>query len=249
LKAIAGIFAACLAMSTGVSPADSADPPVIVDLSKDFVAITAGFTGTEVLLFGSTKGKGKVVIVIEGPANNATIRMKERVAGIWVNGSEVTFEHVPAFYQVLSTDELGDWLPAALREEHHIGLDNLSIRPLGDVSAAEATVFRNALIRNKQQAGHYGKGTGQMKLAGGRLFRSTVFFPADVQVGVYSIRTYLIENRKVVSSQVLPLAINKTGLEAELYRAAHQHSALYGIAAIVIAVLAGLGGNMLFRRN
>jgi hypothetical protein len=48
LKAIAGIFAACLAMSTGVSPADSADPPVIVDLSKDFVAITAGFTGTEV---------------------------------------------------------------------------------------------------------------------------------------------------------------------------------------------------------
>ncbi len=246
---VTGIFAAWLIMSAGATRAQSEDPPVVVDLSKDFVAITAGFTGTEVLLFGTFEGKGQVIVIVEGPANNATIRMKERVAGIWVNGSEVSFEHVPAFYQILATEELGDWLPQSLREEYHIGLDHLNIRPLGDVSPGDKKMFRDALIRNKQEAGHYGRGPGKMRLVGGRLFRSTVFFPADVQVGVYSIRTFLIQDQKVVSTQVLPLAINKTGMEAELYRAAHQHSALYGLAAIVIAVLAGLGGNMLFRRN
>ena len=249
MKVVAGIFAAWLAMGAGTTTAQTANQPIIVDLSKDFVAITAGFTGTEILLFGATEGKGRVVVVVEGPANYATVRMKERVAGIWVNGREVTFEHVPTFYQVLATEEPGAWLPETIREEYQIGLDHLNIRPLADIPAEEAEKFRKALIRNKQDAGHYGKGTGQMSMAGGRLFRSTVFFPADVQVGVYSIRSYLIENRKVVSSQVLPLAINKTGLQAELYRVAHQHSALYGIAAIFIAVLAGLGGNLLFRRN
>ena len=41
--------------------------PVVVDLSKESVDITAGFTGTDVLLFGATSGYGEVVVVIEGP--------------------------------------------------------------------------------------------------------------------------------------------------------------------------------------
>jgi len=249
LIAAVSIFGLWLAVLLQGTAAASTENPVVVDLSKDFVAITAGFTGTEVLLFGTTAGKGQVVVIVEGPAVNATIRHKERVAGIWVNGDEVAFENVPAFYQVLATDSLDEWLPLPLRETNQIGVEYLQIRPLGDVDPATAAEYRNALIRNKQLAGHYGKVEGRMTIVGGRLFRSTVFFPADVPVGVYNIRTYLIDNKRVVSSQVMPLTINKTGLEADLYRVAHKHSALYGIAAIVIAILAGLGGNMLFRRN
>jgi uncharacterized protein (TIGR02186 family) len=246
---VAQIFLLCLSALVAIGPARAADQPVVVDLSKDFVAITAGFTGTEVLLFGTSTGKGQVVIVIEGPTEMATIRRKERIAGIWVNGQEVAFENVPAFYQVLATDSLDEWLPLPLREENQIGVEYLDIRPVGKVDAAIAAEFRNALIRNKQQAGHYGRLEGRMTIVGGRLFRSTVFFPADVPVGVYNVRTFLVENKKIVSSQIMPLTINKIGMEADIYRVAHQHSALYGIAAIVIAVLAGLGGNMLFRRT
>ena len=226
-----------------------ADSPVIVDLSKDFVAITAGFTGTEVLLFGTTQGKGHVVVVIEGPTETVKIRQKERVAGIWVNGKEVTFENVPAFYQVLATDSLDEWLPLPVREKNQIGVEYLDIRPVGKVNPALAAEFRNALIRRKQAAGHYGKVEGRMTIVDNRLFRSTVFFPADVPVGVYNVRTFLVENKRIVSSQTMPLNIYKTGLEADVYRVAHQHSLLYGVAAIVIAIVAGLGGNMLFRKS
>ena len=51
-----------------------------------------------------------------------------------------------------------------------------------------------------------------------------------------------------MSTQTIPLTISKTGLEADIYRIAQQNSALYGIAAIIIAVLAGMAGNALFRR-
>ena len=40
--------------------------PLVADLSNHPVAITTGFTGTDVLLFGATDGPGDVVIVVSG---------------------------------------------------------------------------------------------------------------------------------------------------------------------------------------
>ena len=122
--------------------------PVVVDLSSDFVAITAGFTGTEVLLFGATSGYGEVVVVIEGPKELVGVRRKEQIAGIWVNGRQVDFKDVPAFYQVLSTNSLDEWLPLAVREENQIGVEYLNLKPHGEIGAAEASEYRAALIRN-----------------------------------------------------------------------------------------------------
>ncbi len=237
-----------LALLAGLA-APVAAQPVVVDLSKKFVAITAGFTGAEMLLFGATQGHGEVVVVIEGPSMAAAIRRKENVAGIWVNGREVKFDDIPAFYQVLSTSELDEWLPLPVREANQIGVEYLELQPQGDISAADAAEFRAALIRNKQRLGHYGTVEGRLDLIGGRLFRSKVTFPANVPVGIYTIRTFLIENGQIVDKQTMPLTINKIGISADVYRIAYQHGSLYGIAAIVIAVLAGLGGNALFRKG
>ena len=223
--------------------------PVVVDLSKESVDITAGFTGTDVLLFGATSGYGEVVVVIEGPKKTVSVRRKERVAGIWVNGDQVDFENVPAFYKVLSTNSLDEWLPLAVREENQIGVEYLNLKPRGDVPAAEASEYRAALIRNKQQIEQYGLVEDRLELAGGRLFRSNVYFPSNVPVGKYFVRTYLVDKGKIVITRSIPLYIRKVGIEADVYRVAHQHSALYGIAAIIIAVIAGLGGNALFRKR
>lgn len=223
--------------------------PVIVDLSKNFVAITAGFTGTEVLLFGTTDGYGEVVVVVEGPKEALAVRRKEKVAGIWVNGRQVDFVDVPAFYKILATSSLDEWLPLAVREANQIGVEYLDLKPRDQIPAAEAAEYRAALIRNKQRIGHYGDVEARMKIVDKRLFRSTVYFPANVPVGEYEIRTYLVDKGKIISKRTMPLKINKIGFEAEVFRLAHEHSALYGIAAIVIAVLAGLGGNALFRKG
>ena len=89
----------------------------------------------------------------------------------------------------------------------------------------------------------------RLELAGGRLFRSNVYFPSNVPVGKYFVRTYLVDKGKIVITRSIPLYIRKVGIEADVHRVAHQHSALYGIAAIIIAVIAGLGGNALFRKR
>jgi hypothetical protein len=58
----------------------------------------------------------------------------------------------------------------------------------------------------------------------------------------------LINNGDVKSIQATPLLVTKSGIGAQVYDLAYGNPALYGILCIVIAVLAGLGANALFRK-
>src|SRR3954469_6878606 len=71
---------------------------LVADLTSHLIAITTGFTGASVVLFGATDGPGDVIVAIRGPEREMTVRRKSRVAGIWVNTQEVTFGNLPSFY-------------------------------------------------------------------------------------------------------------------------------------------------------
>lgn len=132
-----------------------AEEPLIADIDNHLVAITAGFTGTELLVFGSVQGAGDVVIVVHGPKLDVVVRRKDRVAGIWMNRESLTFESVPAFYHIATTAEAGVDLPESALRRHQIGVEHLRMRPSEAVPAERARPFTEALIRNKARLGHY----------------------------------------------------------------------------------------------
>lgn len=220
------------------------------DLSDHLVKITMGFEGDELLLFGAVEGEGDVVVLVHGPRETLTVRRKDRVGPIWMNQAEMSFSGMPAFYRVLSSRPIGDWLPDAVRERHQIGTEHLRL-PLGDgelASDPRAATFREALIRRKQAVEHYGTEAGKVKMLTQRLFRADVAFPTNVPVGIYTVEIFLIKDGEVVSAETIPLPITKTGILAEIFAFAHDYAALYGILAIIFAVLAGLGANAAFRK-
>lgn len=227
--------------------------PLVADLSDHLVKITLGFEGSDLLLFGAVEGKGEVVVVVYGPVETVTVRRKERTAGlIWMNRDEVTFVNVPAFYQVMSTRELGDWLPDSLRERHQIGTEHLDlpVHPaLAGISRVEAERFREALIRRKKSLGHYARSVGTVSMLSARLFRTEVVFPTNVPTGTYTVEVFLVDDAQVISAQTTPLYVSKIGVLAEIFRFATVNAALYGLVAILIAVLAGLGANAIFRKG
>ncbi|HEX3065649.1 MAG TPA: TIGR02186 family protein, partial [Dongiaceae bacterium] len=83
-----------LAFSGLATPAKAAEP-LVADLSNHLIAITTGFTGAQVLLFGATDGPGDVVVVVRGPTGRAVVRRKDRVFGIWINSAGRDFAEVP----------------------------------------------------------------------------------------------------------------------------------------------------------
>jgi len=244
-------FAAILLLSVLASGA-RAEEPLVADLSEHLVKITVGFEGAELLLFGAVDGEGEIVVVVYGPPETLTVRRKARTAGIWMNRDEMTFESVPAFYQVMATAKPGDWLPDALRERHQIGVNHLELSlardPRREIEPATAIAFREALIRRKQKLGHYGVEVGSVNMLSARLFRSDVSFPTNVPTGTYTVEVLRVRDGEVISAQSTPLYVSKVGVLADIFVFAQEQAALYGILAIVVAVLAGLGANAAFRK-
>ncbi|MEQ9639740.1 MAG: TIGR02186 family protein [Alphaproteobacteria bacterium] len=222
--------------------------PLVADLSDHLIAVTAGFSGTDVLLFGATDGAGDVVVVVQGPEERLTVRRKDRVVGIWLNQDSMSYERVPSLYFVASNRPLAEIAPKTGLARHRIGVDHILLRPVERDTAAAEAAFAAALIRNKQAQGLYSHAPGQVVFLGGQLFRADVSFPANVPTGSYSVTVYLFREGRLVGAQSTPLVVSKIGIGARIYDFAQQQSALYGIAAILMALAAGWLAGAVFRR-
>jgi uncharacterized protein (TIGR02186 family) len=241
------IFCWFLAMLTLAVQAKAADP-LVADLSSREIAITTGFTGSELLLFGAVDGDGDVVVVVRGPLHQEVVRRKERMAGIWINAKSVSFREVPSFYHVASTRPLTDIASSRTLTGMELGADRLKFQRVG-AAAPDDDEFKSALLRNKQRDKLYTKGYGNIKMMGRRLFRTTVIFPTIVPTGAYSVDVLLFRGGRVVDSETTALNVHKVGLEADIFNFAHQQSALYGVIAILIALMAGWLAGAMFRQR
>ena len=220
---------------------------VSADLSSHLIAITTGFTGTEVTLFGATDGGADVIAVVRGPEQEIVVRRKSRVFGIWMNTRRITFTAVPSFYAVYSSRPLAEIATPGLQALHQIGLENLRFAALEEGAPIEIADFRGALLAEQQRTGRFGKEVGHIAFLGDRLFRATIAFPATVPVGPYLVEVFLVRNKGVVSGQTTPLVVSQVGLDADVYDFAQRRALAYGILAVVVAVVAGWLASLPFR--
>ena len=97
-------------------PAKAED--IVLGLSRDEVAITATFEGSEILIFGAIKrdkpaptdGDLGVIVTVAGPDVPVTVRRKDRRFGIWINTESVEVDVAPSFYAVATNRPLTEIL-------------------------------------------------------------------------------------------------------------------------------------------
>jgi uncharacterized protein (TIGR02186 family) len=229
-------------------PAPASSQSIVTDLSTREVAISTGFTGAELLLFGATEGFGDIVVTVVGPKRDEIIRRKERVAGIWVNGTSVTFENAPAYYRTAASKPLSEIAAPEVLEKLQIGSSRIDLSTRSSRGAETILEFREAFIRSKKRQALYSEDISDIKITRGRLFRSTIPFPVNVPIGTYEVTVHLFKHGRLVSSEKTPLTVQKVGLEAKIYDFAHDHAAWYGLIAIAIALVAGWLAGVIFRR-
>ncbi|HKY95670.1 MAG TPA: TIGR02186 family protein [Kiloniellales bacterium] len=221
---------------------------IVADVDDHLVGITTGFSGTRILVFGSIDGEGEVVVVVRGPSGPAKLYRKSPVLGVWVNSAALTFVQAPSFYAVASTKPLEEIANASERKRLKLGIDHLELKAIGRVSENLLKEWREALVRAMVRDRLYRVEPGEVLLLNQRLFRVDFELPAKVSTGTYLVEAYLFEDGVAVAAQTLPLVVNKIGFEAAIYSFAQQQAPLYGIAAIVVALLAGWIAHLVFRR-
>lgn len=239
-------LACMLALVLGMAPfAVHAD--IVADLSSHSIAITTGFTGASVVLFGSIDGPGDVVVVVRGPEREQTVWRKGKIAGIWANAESVTFASVPSFYAVAASKPLDDAVSPATAAFYRIGAANLKLEPKTVVSPERARVFTDALIAVQKNAGIFVPNQIKISFLGERLFRATFNFPANIPTGVYLVQVLLVRDKDVVGGQTTPLVVSKVGVDAAVSDFAYRNALAYGAIAVGMAAMAGWLASLPFR--
>jgi uncharacterized protein (TIGR02186 family) len=243
-------FLPALLIVLGLSTAAAQEAPLVADVSENLVAITTGFTGKEVLLFGATDGPGDIAIVVKGPTRALTLRKKDRVGPMWVNTESVTFRDVPSFYRIASSRPLEEFAPPNLLSRFQIGTENLRLETVdgSDVTPEALAEYRKALVRLKTEEALYDEGLSSVNTTSNRLFRTRILFPANVPTGTYFVEVYLFRNGTVAAAEIVPFNISKIGFGADVYDFAHDYSVIYGLIAILLAAAAGWAASVAFRR-
>lgn len=234
---------------------------VQADISTRRVAVTSNFTGTEIVVFGAVdysrqpspeSGYYDVVVVVEGTPSRLVARRKERILGVWLNTDSMTFQSVPNYYAIASTRPIEEIASADVLKAAGIGFDYVPMvlaKNAEASSAAEIKQFRDAVVRLKQREKLYSEVDYGATFIGRSLFRASVDVPANVTVGPFETRVFLFRNGELLSRYVARLNLEREGVEQYLYEAAYRFPLLYGLATVILAMMAGLLASTLFRKG
>ncbi|MDQ2634378.1 MAG: TIGR02186 family protein [Pseudomonadota bacterium] len=230
-----------------------------IGLSTNRVAITADFSGADLTIFGSLdnadplvsrQGRYDIIVVLEGPAQEAVVRRKNRVLGMWINTESETFGNVPVSYSVATTRQPQDITDTNSYKRLALGADNIHIQPVGD-DGNPATIdeFRQALRDRKAAAGLYNMRVGGVEFLSQSLFRASLPLSPSVPVGTHKARAFLFKNGVFIKESSAQLSIVKSGFEQTIYRFSTNHGFSYGILATLLAILTGWLGRIVFRKD
>lgn len=240
--------AAAQAGEAGIA-SQPAQQPIVVEVAHPSINVDIGFAGAEILAFGLVEAGTDAIIVVRGETRAETVRRKERFLGVWTTGASRTFLTVPAFYALASSRPLDHLFPDdTMPGRFELGADRINLTPMDIVPGDPKTdAFREALLAHKRDQGLYGERASVVKFVSDRLFRATLYIPANVPLGRYTVRLYMVRNDRVVAQRETYFLVNKVGIEEKVHRFAHQHGVLYGLFCVVLALLAGWLVTLFFR--
>ncbi len=234
-------------------PARAETEEIVAGLSQNVVSITATFVGSEILIFGAVKRETPapdsalgVVVVVEGPSHQITVRRKAKRMGIWVNTDAVEVQRAPSFYAIATSAPFDALINPDVDHAMHISIPE-AIRIFSSEDVEDPENFAEAVIRIRERAGLYKFTEGSVTVAEDTLFDTRIQLPANLTEGAYRTRIFLTRGGEIVATYATDIDVRKVGLERWLYNLAHEQALIYGLMSLAIAIAAGWGASAAFQ--
>jgi uncharacterized protein (TIGR02186 family) len=258
MKATLAVLLLWLATAMPVAPQTATETGprdrVVAALSQNRVAITAGFEGLEILVYGAIARADPriddelgVVVSIVGPSRPVTVRRKDRIAGLWVNAEAVRVALAPSFHAVASSGPLYETISHTEDLRWRVTIDHALRQIEADQTQAPRERFLDAVVRLRRENGLYVTLPGGVDLEEGVLFRTRIPLPSNIVEGTYTAQVLLARERRVIDSFETEIEVRKAGLGRLIYDTAQQMPLVYGVASIIVALIAGFAASEVFR--
>jgi uncharacterized protein (TIGR02186 family) len=233
----------------GISgPAGAAAPELRV--SPNEVEIGSFFEGAQVELKGSIPAGATAVVEVLGSTATEKLLRKGRRGGMWMSVGEIQVHDAPSLYLVLSSSPK---IPEFTGKETPWGIAALQrkVKFSGRIEAGEQGKFFQEFLELKKHEHVYGILPGNIKISAAQGGQSAIHgiipLPAKVPVGKYRVRLSVIQEGQLLPPKERVLEVKMVGFPAMLWNLAQQQGLLYGILAVIIAIVTGFVMGVLFK--
>jgi uncharacterized protein (TIGR02186 family) len=246
-------FAFCL-VPFAFSPDASA--MLTAKANHDHITIDFFYHGSTVGVKGETDAGRDLVVKITSPEGHQVLKQKGKVGGLlWMNVGTLTFEHTPNLYEVFSTKKPEDILGPEEREKYVIGYPALEkhveVAPVAN--GEEKSKWFGEFVKFKEASKLYAESSGQVATTtnanGHQEYSLMTDWPYQAAPGDYTVTVYAVKNRKVVEQAECTVRVEQVGMVKTLAGMASNSAAIYGFLSIGIALGAGFGVGMIFRKG
>ncbi|MBX4335138.1 TIGR02186 family protein [Bartonella raoultii] len=226
-------------------------------VTTNTITVDTHFDGRDLYIAGvlenvdplySRQNRYDVVVSLEGQTRSMVMREKKRNAGVWINTDSLVFNNVPLFYSMVTTREIDEISSAEDYKRLGLGLSYLPLQT-DEHDQTKIQSFRDELIKLQKARKLYHEEVGGVRFGSGTLFTAHFRLPANIPVGHYKVRAYLFRDGQSIDSATTTLEIVKAHIAYTIFFSAHQHSFLYGIIAVLVAVSTGFLCRLIFRKD
>jgi len=236
--------------------AKSASAMLTAKANHDHITIDFFYHGSTVSVRGISEPGTDLVIKITSPEGHQVLKQKGRVGGVlWMNVGQLKFEQTPNFYEVFSTKKVEDILSREEMDKYVIGYPALAkhvdIIPVAneDEKAKWFSEFIKFKEESKVYATSFGKIETTMKADGKQEYYILTDWPYQAQPGDYLVSVYAVKNNKVMEEAQAKVNVEQIGMVKTLATMAKNNPAIYGFLSIGVALGAGFGVSMVFRKG
>jgi uncharacterized protein (TIGR02186 family) len=224
--------------------------------NHDHITIDFFYHGNSVSVRGVSDPGVDLIIKMTAPEEHQVLKQKGKVAGmLWMNVGTLKFEHVPNFFAVYSTKKLEDLLSAEEMERYTIGYTALEkhvdVTPVANEE--EKAKWFNEFVKFKENSKVYAISSGKietkMNQNGQQEYYILTDWPYQAQPGDYRVTVYAVKDGKVIEQAESNVNVEQVGMVKTLSTMAKNNAAFYGILSIGIALGAGFGVGLVFRKG
>jgi uncharacterized protein (TIGR02186 family) len=225
---------------------------LITTIAPSKVSITSSYSGGRIVAFGAI-ADGKTpsrnydaVVTVTGPRQDLIVRRKERVLGIWVNRYSETLIAVPSFIAVAANRPFASIATAETLRYHRVGLAHALFL---DQSVDEGDSFQTNLIRARTDEGLFIEQPQGVSFVSPTVFRAEIPLPKNAMIGDYKVHMEIFAGGESVAVAESVFNVEKTGLAQFVATSSVDHSLIYGLATMAMALTTGWIASVAFRRG
>jgi uncharacterized protein (TIGR02186 family) len=223
--------------------------------NHDHITIDFFYHGSTVSVKGETDAGRDLVIKITSPEGHQVLKQKGKVGGVlWMNVGTLKFEQTPNLYEVFSTKPLDEILSSEEQGKYVIGYpaleEHVEVTPV--TNAGNKTKWFTEFVKFKEASNLYAASAGKIETtgSGGRQAYSILTaWPYQAAPGDYTVTVYAVKNKKVVEKASCAVRVEQVGIVKTLATMAKDSAAFYGFLSVGIALGAGFGVGMIFRKG